>query len=93
MEKNKTKIKYLLGIWKNLDNYPTEEDLEYEIESHLKKDNKSTLEFTSINLKSIFGTGWEKSKTFDVFNKMINSGKIIETGKESETRKKYKLIK
>ena len=40
MEKNKLKMKYLLGIWKDLPEYPTKEDVIYELNSYLIKDGR-----------------------------------------------------
>jgi hypothetical protein len=89
MERNKTKIKYILGIWKNLEGYPTKEDVIYEIKNYLVKEGKPNSEFSHQNLKSVFGLSWEKSKSFEVFEQLLAEGEITET---DSNKKKYKIM-
>jgi len=44
MEKNKLKMKYLLGIWKDLTGYPTEEDVLYATRKEIIKAEKRNIE-------------------------------------------------
>ena len=91
MNKNQIKFKYILGLWKSLPSYPTNEDLVYEISLFLVKDGRPNGEFSPQTLKSIFGTGWEKSKHAEVFGEMLADGSIVETAKSSETKKWYRI--
>jgi len=40
MDKNKLKMKYHMGIWKELPAYPTEEDVVFELNSYLVRDGR-----------------------------------------------------
>ena len=93
MERNKTKFKYLLGIWKSLPSYPTNEDVSYEISSYLIKDGRNGGEFSEQTMKSIFGTGWEKTKVRDIFDQMLLSGEIYVSKEGTNGKVWYKIIK
>ena len=60
MEKNKLKMKYLLGIWKDLPGYPTEEDVLYELNSYLVKDGRPDGEFSEHTFNSFLPEGWKE---------------------------------
>jgi hypothetical protein len=93
MERNKTKFKYLLGIWKSLPDYPTNEDISYEISSYLIKDGRNGGEFSDQTFKSIFGSGWEKTRIKEVINEMILTGEIHESKKGTNGKIWYKILK
>ena len=40
MNRNKIKLKYVLNLWKSLPEYPTKEDVLYEIKSFLVRDSR-----------------------------------------------------
>ena len=48
-----------MGLWKTLPNYPTKEDVQYEISVFLLKEGRSGSEFSIQTLNSIYGTKWE----------------------------------
>jgi hypothetical protein len=91
MNRNKAKLKYLLNIWKSLPQYPTKEDVVYEITAYLIKDGRPNGEFSPQTFKSIFGSGWDKGAHGLVINSMIKEGEIEETPKSSETKKWYRI--
>lgn len=93
MERNKTKFKYLLGIWKSLPDYPTNEDISYEISSYLIKDGRNGGEFSDQTFKSIFGSGWEKTRIKEVIDEMILTGEIHESKKGTNGKIWYKILK
>ena len=93
MERNKTKFKYLLGIWKTLPGYPTTEDISYEISSYLIKDGRNGGEFSNQTLNSIFGSGWEKTRVKEIIDEMFLSGEIYESKKGTNGKVWYKIIK
>ncbi len=91
MNKNKIKLKYLLGIWKTLPGYPTKEDVIYEINAFLLKDGRPNGEFSPQTFKSIFGAGWEKENSGEIIRECISSGEFEETKKSTETKKWYRI--
>jgi hypothetical protein len=93
MERNKTKFKYLLGIWKTLPDYPNNEDVFYEISSYLIRDGRNGGEFSDQTFKSIFGSGWENTKIKKVVDEMILSGEIYESKKGTNGKIWYKILK
>ena len=66
MEKNKLKLKYLLGIWRDLPEYPTKEDIIYELNSYLIKDGRPDGEFSEQTFNSFLNAGWEKTSQGDL---------------------------
>lgn len=91
MDKNKIKLKYLLGIWKTLPSYPTSEDIVYEIKSFLLKEGKSGGEISQQNLKSIFGSDYENKTHGNILSELIQSGEIEEKVKGQQNKVWYKL--
>lgn len=91
MESKKTKFKYLLGLWKSLPEYPTREDVVYELSSYLVKDGRSGGDFTVQTFNSVFGLNWKKSKHGELIDEMINDGTFDESDKTSGTKKWYRI--
>ena len=91
METNKIKFKYLLGVWKNLPEYPTPEDIVYELNVYLIKDGRPDGDFSRQTFNSIYGNDWEISKHGSIIESMFQSGDFIETDKSSESKKWYKI--
>lgn len=91
MNRNKIKLKYLLGIWKTLPDYPTKEDVIYELSAFLLKDGRPNGEFSQQTFKTIFGAGWENSSCGEIVNELILSDDFQETKKSTETKKWYKI--
>ena len=54
MESKKIKIKYLLNFWKTLPEYPTQEDVLYEIAYYLERDGRDNGDFSQTTLDFIF---------------------------------------
>jgi len=93
MNRNKIKFKYLLGVWKTLPEYPTPEDVIYELSLYLLKDGRPNGEFSPQTLKSVFGGGWESNKHGEIIKKMITDGDFEETKKSTAAKKWYKISK
>jgi hypothetical protein len=91
MNKNKVKFKYLMNLWKSLPEYPTQEDIIYELSVYLEKDGRPNGEFTLKTFNSIYGNKWEQSSHFDIVNNMIKNN-VFETKDEIINDKtKYRL--
>ena len=80
-----------MGVWKNLSNYPSKEDIVYEISLYLLKDKRPNGEFSSQTLNSIFGSKWEGESHGQVIKKMIADGDFIETKKITASKIWYKI--
>lgn len=92
MERNKIKMKYLLGIWKDLPEYPTEEDVIYELNSYLVKDGRPDGEFTEQTFNSFLPADWKKSKYGELIESLIKKGNLEKTEKTSGGKEWYKII-
>jgi hypothetical protein len=90
---NNTKFKYILGLWKTLPDYPSGEDLLYEIKTYLIKEKKPDGDFSIQTMNSIFGSGWKNTKHNEIIDELINKGEIIETKKSTADKIWYKIKK
>jgi len=90
MNRNKVKFKYLMNLWKSLPEYPTKEDIIYELSVYLVKDGRPGGEFTLQTFNSVFGSDWSKTKHGEVIENMIGDGDFVESGVYAGN-KKYKL--
>jgi hypothetical protein len=91
MEKNKTKFKYLMGIWKTLPDYPTKEDVIFELSVYLLKDGRPNGDFTLQTLNSAFGQGWAKTKHGEIVKQLIEDGSFIAQNPEDPKKSKFNL--
>jgi hypothetical protein len=91
MNNDKVKFKYLMNLWKSLPDYPTEEDIIYELSSYMVKDGRSSGEFTTQTFNSVFGRGWMETKHAEVIQNMLDSGIFIESENSKPDRIKYIL--
>ena len=92
MEKNKLKMKYHMGIWKELPAYPTEEDVIFELNSYLVRDGRPQGEFSEQTFNSFFPANWEKNKHGELVRSLIEKG-IFEKQKTKQTSKTTYKIK
>lgn len=91
MEKNKLKFKYLLGIWKDLPQYPTKEDIIYELNSYLIKDGRPDGEFSDQTFNSFLPEGWDKEKHGEVIRELIETGAFEKTERSIGNKNWYKI--
>lgn len=92
MQQGKIKLKYMMGLWKHLPEYPSEGDLIYEITLYLAKDGRPNGEFTRQTLKSALGKGWEESAHKAVFESLVESGQIQKTPGKDESKDKFRIV-
>lgn len=74
MDKNKVKMKYHMGIWKELSNYPTEEDIIFELNSYLIRDGRPNGEFSEQTFNSFLPSGWESKEYGKIIESLIEKG-------------------
>lgn len=91
MEKNKTKMKYLLGIWKELPEYPTEEDVIYELNLYLIKDGRPDGDFSDQTFNSFLPPNWEKQKFGELVKKLTETGVFEKSEKTLGNKNWYKI--
>ncbi len=91
MEKSKLKMKYLLGIWKDLPEYPTKEDVIYELNSYLIKDGRPDGEFSDQTFNSFLSQGWEKMKQGEIIEDLIETGIFEKTERTVGNKNWYKI--
>lgn len=91
MEKSKLKMKYLLGIWKDLPEYPTKEDVIYELNSYLIKDGRPDGEFSDQTFNSFLPDNWETEKFGDHVKELTETGIFEKTEKTLGNKNWYKI--
>jgi hypothetical protein len=91
MEKGKIKIKYLLGIWKDLPDYPTKEDIIYELNSYLIKDGRPDGEFSDQTFNSFLPSGWEENSQGEIVRELIESEIFEKIEKTTGNKNWYKI--
>jgi hypothetical protein len=91
MEKSKLKMKYLLGIWKDLPEYPTKEDVIYELNSYLIKDGRPDGEFSDQTFNSFLPENWESEKFGDAVKELIETEIFEKTEKTLGNKNWYKI--
>jgi len=91
MERDKLKIKYLLGIWKDLPEYPTEEDVIYELNSYLLKDGRPDGDFSDQTFNSFLPEKWEKAKFGEIVRELIDKGIFEKSEKTLGNKNWYKI--
>lgn len=91
MNKNKIKFKYLLNVWKSLPEYPTKEDIAYEISAFLIKDGRSNGDISMQTFNSIYGSSWEKTKHGEIIKSMIAEMDLMESEKSTPAKKWFRL--
>jgi hypothetical protein len=91
MEKSKLKMKYLLGIWRDLPEYPTKEDVIYELNSYLIKDGRPDGEFSDQTFNSFLPENWESEKFGDAVKELIETEIFEKTEKTLGNKNWYKI--
>lgn len=91
MQREKIKLKYLLGIWKDLPEYPTKEDVIFELNSYLIKDGRPDGDFSDQTFNSFLPQGWENQKYGEIIKELVESEVFEKTEKSSETKNWYKI--
>lgn len=81
-----------MNIWKSLPDYPTKEDIKYEISSYLYKDGKLDNGFSFSTLKTIYGKDWEETSHFNIIQDMIVSEEVEKLDKKAGGNDWYKII-
>lgn len=91
MQKEKIKLKYLLGIWKDLPEYPTKEDIIYELNFYLIKDGRPDGDFSDQTFNSFLPQDWEEQKYGELVKELIESGIFEKTEKNTGNKNWYKI--
>jgi len=91
MEKNKLKMKYLLGIWKELPEYPTREDVIYELNFYLVKDGRPDGEFSDQTFNSFLPLDWEETKHGELVKELIETDIFEKSEKTLGNKNWYKI--
>lgn len=91
MEKNKLKLKYLLGVWKDLPGYPTQEDVIYELNSYLIRDGRPDGDFSKQTFNSFLNPGWEETSHGKLVEELIDMGIFEKTEKSLGNKDWYKI--
>ena len=91
MDKNKIKFKYLMNLWRTMPDYPTKEDVIYELVVYLTKDGRPNGSFSLQTLKAPFGPNWEETKFKQIVDEMIETGEFEVDDKKSSSKVWYKI--
>lgn len=91
MNNDKIKMKYHMGVWKELPEYPTEEDVIYELNVYLMKDNRPNGDFSDQTFNSFLPSGWEKNKHGEIIKSLIDRGQFEKTERNTSGKNWYKI--
>ena len=84
-------MKYLLGIWRDLPEYPTKEDVIYELNCYLIKDGRPDGEFSDQTFNSFLPENWESEKFGDAVKELIETEIFEKTEKTLGNKNWYKI--
>jgi hypothetical protein len=91
MDKNKIKFKYLMNLWRTMPDYPTKEDVIYELNVYLTKDGRPNGSFSLQTLKAPLGPNWEETKFKQIVDEMIETGEFEVDTKKVSPKVWYKI--
>jgi hypothetical protein len=91
MDRNKIKFKYLMNLWKSMPEYPTKEDVIYELSVYLMKDGRPNGSFSLQTLKGPFGPNWEETKLKQIVDEMIETQEFVIDEKKVSPKTWYKI--
>jgi len=80
-----------LGIWRDLQEYPTKEDIIYELNFYLVKDGRPDGEFSDQTFNSFLPQGWEEQKHGDLVRELIESEVFEKIEKNTGNKNWYKI--
>jgi len=80
-----------MGIWKELPEYPTSEDIIFELNSYLIRDGRPHGEFSLQTFNSFLPADWEKTKFGEMINFLIESQVFEEQKKKQSSKTVYKI--
>ncbi len=83
-------MKYLMGLWKTLPNYPTTEDVLYELQIHLQKGDQPQGDLAASDFKSLWGSGWAGSPQFERVSELVSQGLLSQQG--TPAKPKYRIV-
>ncbi len=84
-------MKYLLGVWKDLPEYPTKEDVIYELNSYLIKDGRPDGDFSDQTFNSFLSPDWKESRTGELIKELIETGIFEKSEKTLGNKNWYKI--
>jgi len=91
MDKNKIKMKYHLGVWKLLPEYPNSEDLIFELNSYLIKDGRPDGEFSEQTFNSFLPFGWETDNFGPLVKELIDNEIFVKQKTNQSGKTLYKI--
>lgn len=84
-------MKYHMGVWKDLPEYPTPEDIIYELNLYLEKDGRPDGDFSDQTFNSFLPSGWNDGPHGGIINGMIEKGIFEKTDKSSGNKTWYRI--
>ena len=91
MNKNKIKMKYHMGIWKELPDYPCEEDVIFELNTYLIKDGRPEGEFSEQTFNSFLPSNWKESKHGEIVKVMFENNTFEKQKGKQGSKTVYKV--
>ena len=80
-----------MGVWKELPEYPTYEDIIYELNLYLVKDGRPDGDFTEQTFNSFLPSGWASTQHGLAIRKMMEEGVFEKTERTSGGKIWYKI--
>lgn len=85
MDKQHIPMKYILGVWKDLEGYPSKEDVLYEIASYVEKRQQKN--FTKQTLDALWKDDARRPSKEQLLQDLITEGRV------SVDRDRYQVVK
>ena len=80
-----------MNLWRTMPDYPTQEDVIYELNVYLMKDGRPNGSFSLQTLKAPLGPNWEETKFKQIVDEMIETGEFEVDTKKVSPKVWYKI--
>ena len=80
-----------MGIWKELPGYPETEDIIFELNSYLTRDNRPQGEFSLQTFNSFLPVGWEDMEYGKKINSLVDDGTFEKQKTKQSGKTVYKI--
>ena len=80
-----------MGVWKELPDYPSSEDVIFELNSYLIKDGRPDGEFTEQTFNSFLPSNWKESKHGEIVKLLFESDIFLKQKGKTASKISYKI--
>ena len=80
-----------MGVWKDLPDYPCEEDVIFELNSYLVKDGRPNGEFSEQTFNSFLPANWKDSKHGEIVKSLFATERFVKQMNKPGSKISYKI--